>query len=403
MPSILDRLAPPPMPTLRRSRCALIALTLSAAAACGSSQNAPPEGTPEPVARGAQRSPNQLDTLRRNTVIENGRPDLPARAGLLVIANQQGASATVLDAATLRTVATLPVGVGPHEVAVSPEGRWAVVTNYGDRTVLGNTLSVIDLAAAMPAVVRTIELGEFRRPHGVLFVASGSKLLVTSESTQRLLLVDFASGRVDTAFATNARGAHMVAAPRDGRRAWTANIADSSVTEFDITGRRTVRTFRGAPDNEGIAATPGGVEVWVGSNTDRTVTILDGTTGAPLETLRGFGFPYRIGISRTGGVAIVNDPVSNRIWMYETGSRKRVAEIDLAKVSGVKPNAGGAPGGQGAGPEGVTFDPISNVAYITLHGTGQVVAVDVASRKVVGVGFTGAGPDGIAFSPVVRK
>jgi DNA-binding beta-propeller fold protein YncE len=112
--------------------------------------------------------------------------------------------------------------------------------------------------------------------------------------------------------------------------------------------------------------------------------------------------PYRIGISRTGAVALVNDPVNNRIWMYDVNSRKQLAAIDLAKVDGVKPTTGGAAGESGAGPEGVTFDPIANVAYVTLHGTNQVVAVDLDQRKVIGFGPVGAGPDGVAYSQYVR-
>ncbi|MDB4887561.1 MAG: hypothetical protein JWN79_2999 [Gemmatimonadetes bacterium] len=378
---------------------------LLAASACASSQNPEPDDRPQPMSRNGQRQGMSLDTARRNTVIENQRPELPARAGMLVVANQQGASATVLDAATLATIATIPVGVGPHEVAVSPDGRWAVVTNYGDATVQGNTLSVIDLSLATPAVARTITLGEFRRPHGAAFVANGAKLLVTSETSQRLVIVDFASGAVDTALATNARGSHMVSTRRDGRRAWTANITDSSVTEFDLDQRRTVRTYRGAPMNEGIAATPGGAEVWVGSNTDHTVAIIDAATGTVAATLTGFGFPYRIGIARTGTTAVINDPTSNRIWLYDLATRKQLAEIDLAKVSGlvVPTQRGGAPGGAGAGPEGVAFDPIAGFAYVTMHGTNQVVALDLAARKVVSAGGVGNGPDGIAFSAMARR
>ena len=318
---------------------------------------------------------------------------------MLVVANQEGASATVVNAASMQTIATVPVGVGPHEVAVSRDGRWAVVTNYGNRTTQGNTLSVIDLAAATPVVARTIDLGEYHRPHGVAFVGDGSRLAVTSETQQRLVLVDFASGRVDTALATNGRGSHMVAVRRDGRRAWTANIQDGSVTEYDLDARRTGRTFAAAPMDEGIAVTPGGVQVWVGSNSAHTVTVLDAQKGTPIDTLEGFGFPYRLGISRSGAVALVNDPVSNRIWLYAVGSRKRIAEIDLSKEQGIKAPAGGAPGATGAGPEGVAFDPIADFAYVTLNGTNQVVAVDLRQRKIVGFGPVGAGPDGIAYSP----
>jgi YVTN family beta-propeller protein len=377
-----------------------VSLVLLFAAACGSS-NPRPEGEPTPGRN--TRGPASFDTLRRNTVIENDRPDAPPRAGLLVVANQQGASATVLNAATLQTIATVPVGNGPHEVAVSPDGRWGVVSVYGDRAAPGSTLAVIDLSATVPAVSRTIDLGQYTRPHGVAFVLGGSKLAVTSETTQRLVLVDFMSGRVDTALATNGRGSHMVAVRRDLRRAWTGNIQDGTVTEFDLDTRRTGRTFPAASMDEGIAATPGGVQVWVGSNDQHIVTVLEAATGNKLATIEGFGMPYRIGVSRSSRVAIVNDPVKNRIWIYEVGTRKLLAEIDLAKEQGVRPTTGGQPGQEGAGPEGVAFDPIADFAYVTLHGTNQVVAVDLTRLKVTGVGSVGAGPDGIAFSPLARR
>jgi DNA-binding beta-propeller fold protein YncE len=391
------------MPRFTTARASALALLLSAA--CSSSNPSPQTAPPPANPRGARTQQN-LDSLRRNTVIENDRPDLPARTGMLVVANQQGASATVLNAATLKTIVTLRVGLGPHEVAVSPDGRWAVVTNYGTRDAEGNTLSVIDLSLPTPAVSRTIDLGTYHRPHGAAFVANGSKLVVTSETSQRLVLVDFESGKVDTALATNGRGSHMVAVLRDGRRAWTANIADGTVTEFDLARRLTGRTFPAAPNDEGIAATPGGTQVWVGSNEQHTVTVLDTREGKQIASLDGFGRPYRIGITRSGRFAVVNDPASNRIWVYEVPSRDRVAEIDLSREAGVAAagaGGGGAPGQTGAGPEGVTFDPIADFAYVTLNGTNQVVAVDLAQMRVAGFGPVGAGPDGIGYSALMVR
>jgi DNA-binding beta-propeller fold protein YncE len=271
------------------------------------------------------------------------------------------------------------------------------VTNYGVQAAAGNTLSVIDLAAETPAVVRTIDLGQYQRPHGAAFVKAGMKILVTSEASQSLLYVDFVSGRVDTAMATNGRGSHMVTVQRDGRRAWTSNITDGTVTEFDVDARRTKRTFNVAPNVEGISATPGGVQVWVGSNSAKTVSVVNGADAAILGTISGFGQPYRVGVSRTGRVALVSDPPSNRIWIYDVGTRRELAQIDLAAQTGV-----GAPAAQ-TGPEGITFDPIADYAYVTLHGTNQVVAIDLRSRKVMGFGGVGAGPDGIGFSPYVRR
>ena len=62
--------------------------------------------------------------------------------GELIVLNKSGASASILDLGSGEELVRLEVGVGPHEVAVSPDGSTAVVANYGDRNP-GNTLSVL--------------------------------------------------------------------------------------------------------------------------------------------------------------------------------------------------------------------------------------------------------------------
>ena len=72
----------------------------------------------------------------------------------------------------------------------------------------------------------------------------------------------------------------MLAMTADGRRIYTANIADGTVSEIDVPGRKFMREYTVAPQVEGIAVSPGGEQVWVGSNKSNTVTILDPKAGA---------------------------------------------------------------------------------------------------------------------------
>lgn len=142
-------------------------------------------------------------------------------SGTALVANQGSASATIVDVATRRATA-VDVGTGPHEAAISPDGRRGVVTIYGDRTP-GNRLAVIDLADG--SLARHIDLGDFRRPHGAVFVpGSNSVVAITSEASQRLLLVDIDSGRIMVDIPTQGDVSHMVAITADGKRAYTANI-----------------------------------------------------------------------------------------------------------------------------------------------------------------------------------
>jgi DNA-binding beta-propeller fold protein YncE len=79
---------------------------------------------------------------------------------VLVVLEKDAARARLVDPGSGATLTTLPTGPFPHEVAVSPDGRTAVVADYGAQTP-GRTLTVLDLAGRR--VVRTVDLGEYRR------------------------------------------------------------------------------------------------------------------------------------------------------------------------------------------------------------------------------------------------
>ena len=148
-------------------------------------------------------------------------------SGTLIVTNKTPATATLIDVASGRTVATLPTGQGPHEVAISHDGATAVVTDYGSQTG-GNTLTVIDVPGKR--VARTIALGVYRRPHGIVFMPGDSLVTVTSETNRFLLMIRIATGEIVKAIPTEQNGSHMVGVTRDGTRGWTGNIGSNSVS-----------------------------------------------------------------------------------------------------------------------------------------------------------------------------
>src|SRR5687768_17124650 len=69
-----------------------------------------------------------------------------ADSGTLLVLNKSDNTVSLINVATNTAVATIPTGAGPHEVAVSPNGKIAVVANYGTQQVPGSSLTVIDVA-----------------------------------------------------------------------------------------------------------------------------------------------------------------------------------------------------------------------------------------------------------------
>ncbi len=94
---------------------------------------------------------------------------------------------SVIDTATNTVVATIPVGVNPFGVAITPDGTRAYVTD-----VSSNTVSVIDTATN--TVVATIPVGVI--PRGVAITPDGTRAYATNEGSNTVSVIDTATNTV---------------------------------------------------------------------------------------------------------------------------------------------------------------------------------------------------------------
>jgi DNA-binding beta-propeller fold protein YncE len=317
--------------------------------------------------------------------------------GTVVVSNMNDNTAMILDAASGKTLATLPTGEGPHEVAVSHDGRRAVVSNYGVRGKPGHTLTFIDVEKL--DTIRTIDLRDYQRPHGMVFLPGDTLLAVTSEVSRAVLIVDVRKGTVVTTRPSSGRGTHMLGLTSRGDRIVMGNIADGTITVLDPMATDSGRVIHVAAQPEGVAIAPNGAFAWAGSNRDSVVVVVDLRASAVVDTLRGFGLPYRIAISADGKNAVVTDPVMATIRIFDVATRRERFKIDVPRDSLVeKPEVPGSPS-----PEGVIIAPDSRWAFVTLQGRNRVVTIDLDSGKIVGWAPTGMWSDGIAFSRVISR
>ncbi len=338
-----------------------------------------------------------VPSLLLSSAISLAAQPTPWPRGTLVVSNMRDSSATIIDAATGEVRATVRTGNGPHEVAGSHDGKWAVVTNYGVRGAPGNTLTLIDVSRA--AVARTIDLGHYQRPHGARFLPGDTLLAVTSEVSGAILIVDLRRDEVVRTLPTHGRTSHMLAMSAAGDRMFTANISDGSVSVIDPRDTSAVRTIPVARATEGIGASPDGRRVWLGSNADSIVVVVDPSGAAPPDTIRGFGMPYRIGLTPDGRRAVISDPVRGEIVVLDAKTHRELARIVVPRDSLVE--TAEVPGSPS--PEGVAVSDDSRWAFVTLQGRNRVVWVDLARGAIVRSAPTGTWSDGIAFIPAAKR
>src|SRR5207249_7182081 len=174
-------------------------------------------------------------------------------------------------------------GDGPHELAVSTDGKFAFASNYGTGAAPGHTISMIDLSAQKEA--RRIDVAPLSRPHGLAF--AGGKLYFTAEANKKIARYDPAADKIDWQFETGQNTTHMVLPTRDARTIFTSNIGSDSVSmiEAGAGGQWTQTVVPVGKGPEGIDLSPDGKHVWSAHSRDGGVSIIDVPTKKVVQTL----------------------------------------------------------------------------------------------------------------------
>ncbi len=175
---------------------------------------------------------------------------LPLAADVLAVADRGGTSIRLLDPATMQVVATVGVGLDPHEIAIGADGRYAYVSNYGGS--YGNTLSVVDLQTRTK--VKDISISPLVGPHGILWAAG--KIWFTTERSRAIGRYDPRTERVDWIGRTNQNGSHMLAVRADGSVAYTANMTPSTASTSPWAAARRAFRRRTSPSYNGRKGSP---------------------------------------------------------------------------------------------------------------------------------------------------
>ena len=335
------------------------------------------------------------------------------KAALLVLAKGDR-MLSIVDPATLKVVARVPVGPDPHEVIASADGRTAYVSNYGFGAY--HTLSVVDLVGqrAMPA----IDLGALTGPHGLTF--AGGRTWFTAEGAKAFGSYDPATGKVDRVLGTGQDRTHMIWVSPDGRRIVTTNVSSGTVSVFEKvtrpaggpggppppgarrpgagaqTGPRQgpppgpppgmpggdweqtlVKVGRGS---EGFDVLPDGKTAWVGNAQDGTVSVVD------------------LGAKRvTATLALGVDGV-NRLKFTLDGRRALLAGQGGVTVADVATQKVVTRIAVGDGAAGMVMEPGGKRVFVACSPNGYVAVVDLRSLTVTGKIPIGDEPDGEAWA-----
>ncbi|MGC2223400.1 MAG: YncE family protein, partial [Methylocella sp.] len=291
---------------------------------------------------------------------------------------------SVIDTATNKVVATVPVRYFPYGVAVAPDGKHAYVANF-------QNFSISVIATATNTVVATVFFPEANAPDAVAVTPDGQHVYVATQAPDVVLVIDTATNiLVATVQLPVGSAPFGVAVTPDGKHAYVVARPDSggsgSVSVIDTATNTVVATIPAGSFSASITVTPDGKHVYVGNGGSNSVSVIDTATNTvEAATIPVGGAPSGVAVTPDGKHVYVANVGTNNVSVIATDSNTVVATVPVGNF-----------------PIAVAITPDGQHAYVTNYSDNTVSVIATASNTVVAtipVGSSGSEANAIAIVP----
>lgn len=305
----------------------------------------------------------------------NNRPGGPN----LIVTAKTAHKVHFLDAATLAMTATIEMPGSTHELTLSPDGRTAYGSVYGDgvfakRVNPDRRIVVIDLPSK--SIERIIDLGAVYAPHGVMMDEQGT-LWSSGELGNAVLAIDPATGSVERINVGST--AHWLAVSHATGKIFVS-VKQDYVAVVNVARRNMIDRIKVPHVIEGLAISPTGDTLYCCAQSAAEFYVIDAATHALRRTVPIAGADAskrqmrRVRVSPDNRYVVVSSNQDAHAAIFLTDGLKQIASFPTRKS-----------------PMGFGFAPGGALAYLCCHDDAEVFEFELATGRVTRTFPTAAG------------
>jgi YVTN family beta-propeller protein len=301
----------------------------------------------------------------------------------LIAVDKMGGKVLFLNPVTFETEIVLegfPRTV--HELLVVPETSTAYVPIFGDGIHGRNPnphhlLCIIDLAKRTH--VGDIDLRPYIAPH-TLRLGTDGLIYITCENSAVVAVIDRATHKVIDAIDSGSTNGHRLVISPDGRRLYTENEEDGTVSVIDLRSRKLLGKIKTPRALAGIALSADGGTVVAVDDEEPTLFLIDTDSERVAQTIRLDGVPEAAQIARyspDNSLLCVTSLKSDTVSLIDASFRWQTA----IKV--------------GRQPMDMAFR--GDELFVACQGDGSVHVIDIPARRVKHSFGAGTGCESLGF------
>jgi YVTN family beta-propeller protein len=306
-----------------------------------------------------------------------------ATARGMIAVDKMGTKVLFLDPVSYETEVVLddfPRTV--HELLVLPQTGLAYVPIFGDgihgrNPNPGHLLCIIDLEQC--AHVGDIDLRPYIAPH-TLKLGPDGLIYITCENSAVVAVIEPSAQKVVDAIETGSTNAHRLIISPDGRRLYTENEEDGSVSVIDLANRKLLRQIKTPRALAGIAISADGRTLVAVDDEQPSLFLIDVESERVVDSVRLQGVPEAAQIARyspDNGIIGVTSLKSDTVSLIDPSFHQQVA----IKV--------------GSQPMDMAFR--RDELFVACQGDGSVHVIDVPARRAKHSFHAGVGCESLGF------
>ncbi len=317
---------------------------------------------------------NEINSLPGNSLNNrNTSSGAPTALAYVINAGSSGlgnGTVQVINTATNSIISNITVGNNPTGIAITPNGQYVYVTNYGS-----NTVSVINTTTN--TVTSVINVGT---PRDIAITPNGQYVYVTNFNGI-VSIINTATNSIITNVTLSTNPSTVTITPND-QYAYVAG--DSTVVVLNTATDSTSKVSGTIAAPEGIAITPNGEYVYIADYASNKVDVISTTTNTVFDTINVSNAPRGVAITPNGQYVFVTNHNNNSVSVISTTTNNVVGSAIPV----------------GRGPNEIAITPNGQYAYVTNQFDSTISIINIATDTVIAtinIGNGGTNPLGIAI------